>query len=157
MTTIRRYLDALGIAVAAFWLYARPAPRELEIVEDALAETIPQPIPSEDELAPPPGFVLEEDLDGGDPTDWYKTLTEQLRPRSVFYLMAFHQAADGTLTWGSSTELNVADLIQITGEDVGEFLAQPASVQDAFCSNMLAGLCPTEALVIAQVSPAALN
>ena len=37
MTTLRRYLDALRIATAAFWRFARPPPDEPDIVEELLA------------------------------------------------------------------------------------------------------------------------
>ncbi len=150
MTALRRHLIALRMGVATFWHFSRPPLHELEIVEEIPAGTSPQAIPGDaaNTQVPPPS---------GDPADWYGQLTEQPDPRPVFYLMAFHQAADGTLTWGSSTELNVADIVQMTGEDPDLFFAQPAAFQEKFCDNMLAGLEPAEALVIAQVSPAAMN
>ena len=148
MTALRRYLIALRMAVATFWHFSRP-PRELEIIEESPAETTPQAIGDDalDQQAPPRGDLI----------DWYGALTEQPDGRPVFYLMAFHQAADGTLTWGASTELTVADIVRTTGEDPDLFLAQPSAVQDKFCDNMLAGLCPAEALLVAQVLPAAMN
>ena len=149
MTMIRRHLAALREAVATFRHFSRP-PRELEIIEEIPAETSPQAIPGDDALpqsVPPSSESI----------DWSRVLTEQPDGRPVFYLMSFTQAADGELTWRASTELNVADIVQMTGEDVDTFLAQPAAFQDKFCGNLLAGLPPAEALVIAQVSPAALN
>ena len=134
MTALRRYLGALRMAVATFWHFSRP-PRELEIVEEILAGATPQAIPGVD-------ANTQAAAPSGDP---------------VFYFMSFSQAADGELTWRASTELNVADIVQMLGQDVEEFLAQPAIVQDKFCGNLLAGLPPAEALVIAQVSPAAMN
>ena len=149
MTALRRQLGALRMAVATFWHFSRP-PRELEIIEEIPAGTTPQAIPGDDALA-------QQEPPTDDPIDWYRVLAEEPERRPVFYLACFSQAADGELTWGASTELNAADLAQMTGMDVDEFLAQPAAVKDAFCGNLLAGLCPAEALVIAQVSPAALN
>ena len=48
MTTIRRYLDALQKATAAFWRFAHLSPHELEIIEELLAGATPQPIPDGD-------------------------------------------------------------------------------------------------------------
>lgn len=134
MTVLHRHLAALRMAAATFWHFSRP-PRELEIIEETPAVTPPQAIPGDD-------ANTQAAAPSGDP---------------VFYFMSFTQAADGELTWRASTELNVADIVQMTGEDVDEFLAQPAVVQDKFCGNLLAGLPPAEALVIAQVDPAGMN
>ena len=141
MTTPRRYLGALRMAVATFWHFSRP-PRELEIVE-----TSPQAIsdgntPGAAEQPPP--------IDGD-------TINRQAVERTRFYFQCYVEDQAGDLTPSMYLELNAADIVRMMGLDVDEFLAQSLAVQVAFCDNMGAGLLPAEALFAAQGSPMAMN
>ena len=145
MTTLRRYLDALRIAAAAFWHLSRPPPRELEIIEEIPAETSPQAIPGDGAFAeqPPP-------IDGD-------TINRQAVERTRFYFQCYVEDQAGDLAPSMYLELNAPDIIRMMGLDVDEYLAQSLAVQVAFCDNMGAGLLPAEALFAAQMSPAAMN
>ncbi len=139
MTTLRRMFDAFQIAVAAFWLYARPPPHELEIIEEIPAETSPQAIPGDDALAQPAP-------PSGDPIDWQEVLTEQPDPCPVFYLMSFSQDVAGELTFLESRELSDDDLLWLQRMDPDDFAELPDHVQGSLMMDIKAGTSLSEAL-----------
>ena len=135
MTTIRRYFDALRIAVAAFRRFARPPPDQPDIVEELLAGTQPQ-------------AMLDIDWDA---------IRQAVVERPVFFLTCFSEDENGDLVLGAMVEMTVREAFKLLDMDLDEFLAEPAAVQNAFFANLGAGVGPPEALADAQAAPMVVN